>query len=663
MDVLPVKLDDLITGAVESVRIEYKGGWSQHTLSQTVRTICAFANDYLNLNGGYVVIGIEESGGAPILPPAGLDPGLVDEAQKQITGQCRRIAPQYQPLVYPVTYQGKQLLVIWAPAGDNRPYQAPESVQAPQRAYYVRLGSQTVEARDERLTDLMQMTAKTPFDDRRNLQASIDAISPTLVRNFLSDIGSDLVSPGSVIPDRDLILNLRLSVRINAHEAPRNVALLFFASDPEQFFPGARIEVVQFGDDAGGNLIEEKVFRGPLHHQLRQALDYLNAYSSTMVHKVPNRAEAQRTVAFPYEAMREALVNAVYHRSYDGVPEPTKVYLYPNRMEIISYPGPVPGVELKHFLPGGAVPPVPNRNRRIGELLKDLRLAEARGTGIPKIRRRMAENGSPSPVFEFDEASRSYFRVILPAHPQYVVIHALRESSQLWAVGERQNAVARLDTALDTVKSGALLAQKIDYLSALGDRAAAEQVFAEYERDMTLSDRHLLYAAAARMQIEHGNEARASEILDQAPAMPGPEAVDDIVDWAILFKRASRLQQAHQIFDRSYDRIKDSPRALQEFAQTLTRLASQTRHQASRKQLNRQAEELLRRAIQLSTDNARSAWCWFDLARVLPWLRAPDTEINQAYERAIALLPDEPRFKEGLQNWLATRHHAPGRPG
>ena len=39
-----------------------------------------------------------------------------------------------------------------------------------------------------------------------------------------------------------------------------------------------------------------------------------------------------------------------------------------------------------------------------------MRLAEGSGTGLPKIRRSMAENGSPSPLFDFDEG-RTYFRI------------------------------------------------------------------------------------------------------------------------------------------------------------------------------------------------------------------------------------------------------------
>ena len=55
-------------------------------------------------------------------------------------------------------------------------------------------------------------------------------------------------------------------------------------------------------------------------------------------------------VSYPVPALREALVNAVHHRGYrPEVMEPTKVLLYPDRMEIISYPGPVAGIEPHHL--------------------------------------------------------------------------------------------------------------------------------------------------------------------------------------------------------------------------------------------------------------------------------------------------------------------------
>ncbi len=652
MKMLPINLDDLIHArSVESVRREYKRTWSEQTLEQTIRAVCAFANDFFGLNGGYIIIGIDAQDGVPVLPPHGLETLDLEEVQKQIRGNCKRIDPEYQPVISPETYQGKQILVIWAPAGDVRPYQSPTTLRGSERAYYVRQGSETVEAKGEILTQLMQMAAKVPFDDRRNAAVSIDVISPTLVRNFLSDIKSDLVALGVSIPDRDLYRYMRISARVNDHEAPRNVALLFFVNDPGEYFPGTRIEIVQFGDDAGGNLIEEKVFRGPLHAQLRQSLDYLDAFSSSMVRKIPNRAEAHRTVAFPYEAMEESLVNAVYHRSYDGVQEPVKVYLYPDRMEIISYPGPMPGVELRHLQPGSSVPPVQSRNRRIGEFLKELALAEGRGTGIPKIRRKMTENGSPDPVFEFDEA-RSYFRVILPAHPQYVVIHALRESAHLWAVGERQRAFSNLEAAARRApKSGALIAQMIEYKVSLDEFPAAEKLFSDAEADPAVMDRHLPYIEMAKAFLNTGNSKRASEILARAPLTT---QADDLVELAVLYKRAGKLQDAHGIFASNYDLIKDNPKAVQEYAQTKMRLASSLRSRRelnTKKRLNQDGVELLRRAIQLSDNNVRNAWCWFDLARTLSWLRSPDTEILHAYSKAMELLPTEQKFRESYDRW------------
>ncbi len=67
--VLPVNLDDLLRcRAVESARVEFKAGWDPETTGfQVLKTLCAFANDYHNLNGGYVVIGVAEQDGRAAL--------------------------------------------------------------------------------------------------------------------------------------------------------------------------------------------------------------------------------------------------------------------------------------------------------------------------------------------------------------------------------------------------------------------------------------------------------------------------------------------------------------------------------------------------------------------------------------------------------------------
>ena len=396
---LPIALEDLIHArSVEDNRREFKAAWNPVTQTAVVRTICAFANDLLNLNGGYVLLGIETDGrGNPSLPPRGLENVNLDELQRELFGQCNRINPHYLPRLFPVSFEDRSILVVWAPGGDNRPYEAPKTATSGDRAYYVREGSQTVAAKGPLLSQLFEQAAKIPYDDRINRSMVLGDVSDRLIKGFLSDIGSEI---GRTIPfSTDVYSNMQLTSPLNGHNAPRNVALLFFADEPERVFPGARIEVVQFTDDAAGNLIEERIIQGPLHHQVRQTLSYLESLGSTVLEKVPGQAEVDRMVTYPYEAIREAVVNTVYHRSYQEG-EPTKIYLYPDRMEITSYPGPVRGVELHHFTGGETIPVVPARNRRIGAFLKELRLAESRGTGVPKIRRHMSESGSPEPRFD-----------------------------------------------------------------------------------------------------------------------------------------------------------------------------------------------------------------------------------------------------------------------
>ena len=425
---MPFNLDDLIhRRAIEDNRVEFKATWDDRIKPAVVKTVCAIANDLLNLNGGYIVLGIEEEGGRPILPPRGLDDLDLEVVQKKVYEACFRISPSYQPILFPGDYQGKAILVIWAPGGDTRPYQAPESLEAKgaKLHWYVRQGPQSIAAKDEPLRQLMESAAKTPFDDRRSLQARLEDISPTLVRRFLHQVRSDILNVVPPVSDYDLYRKLRILAPVNAHEVPRNIGLLFFHEDPDQFFPGARIEVVRFQDDAGGDLMEERIFRGPLPDQIRATLEYLRNVGGDLVRKVADQAEAVRSSAYPFEAIEEAVVNAVYHRGYDGPPEPVKVYIYPDRMEIISYPGPVPGVKREQLQPGQPGPAAPARNRRIGEFLKELRLAEARGTGLPKIQRKMRENNSPEAKFDFDD-DRTYYRTTLPINSFFLAIETLK---------------------------------------------------------------------------------------------------------------------------------------------------------------------------------------------------------------------------------------------
>lgn len=635
---LPVNIDDLIHArTIENDRLEFKGVWDDHTEPRALRTISAFANDFLNSNGGYVIVGIDtDAEDRPVLPPRGIE-GDFARLQNRVLGQCRTISPDYAPILSPERFQDRNILVIWCPAGDSRPYGLKGG------SYWVRIGSQTREAKDDLRRQLFEQTARVPFDDRRCLGGRIEDVSPLLVRRFLSDVGSSVVrESGQSLGD--LLRAMRMTVRVNAHLEPKNVALLFFHETPESFFPGARIEVAQFSDGAG-DLMAERTIQGPLPDQLRTALEYLRSLIDVVTRKVPDQAEASRIVAYPYAAIEEALVNAVLHRSYEAPPEPTKVYIYPDRLEVISYPGPVAGITLEQLRSGRSVPPVAPRNRRVGELLKELRLAEQRGTGLLKIRRAMRDNGSADPEFDFDE-DRTYFRVKLPAHAGYVVLHALQVGGRLWAEGDRDLALELLDEAQRrNPGSGVLTGQLIEYAHASRKGDIAKTAFERFEAVAAKTDPALAYLRYAAVLLEYEDLESARALLD---AMPPPGSVSETLEAASLMARSGLFAKADQLFERaSASQLKD-PTYLQEFARAKMHLA-QTAPPETQVALLRSAETLLRLALSAS-EPRRQAGAWFDLAQVLEARGATTFEIEKAFKTAIALRSD-PGFISGYEFW------------
>ncbi len=79
---LPMQIETLFDGkAVEWERLEFKAGWNPLSV---VQTLCAFANDFHNLGGGYIIVGVAERNGQPVLPPVGLNAEELDGIQKEI---------------------------------------------------------------------------------------------------------------------------------------------------------------------------------------------------------------------------------------------------------------------------------------------------------------------------------------------------------------------------------------------------------------------------------------------------------------------------------------------------------------------------------------------------------------------------------------------------
>ena len=475
-----------------------------------------------------------------------------------------------------------------------------------------------------------------------------------MVREYLRDVRSGLIDQPDAL---EIFRRMRLTVPMNGHDVPRNVSLLFFSDAPQRWFRGAWIEVVQFAADRAGEVQEERTFKGSLVTQLRACLDYLANLAEAHLKKERDHIQARRWVNYPQRALRESLVNAVYHRGYqDSDVEPTKVYLYPDRIEIVSYPGPVSGIELRDLEPGANVPPVPPRNRRIGDFLRELGLAEPRLTGLPRIFQAMEDNGSPVPRFDFDEG-RTYFRAILPAHPEYRAVSALRDVAYLRAVGDDDGAFRRLETAWRSNQGSAAVAtEMIRGYAERDDLDAATGVLPDLKRHGPGASTAGVTSALIEVLFEGGRDREARDLLTH---LPGSMAGEDAITAAMLARRFKEEPAAHRYFGQAGAALDAHPRALHEYAQAKIWLAAQANRErrrgarnASRRLLG-EARALLERVVQLEAPNSRHGWAWRDLGRTLNRLRAPIHEVEQSYVRAIALLPDEKRFQEELHTLRA----------
>ena len=97
----------------------------------------------------------------------------------------------------------------------------------------------------------------------------------------------------------------------------------------------------------------------------------------------------------PISAIRETIANAVLHRSYLDK-SCIQVCIYDDRMEVSS-PGMLyGGLDIETVKTGKSA----CRNEAIAEAFHYMRIAEAWGTGLPRILNRRLEYGLPTPLFE-----------------------------------------------------------------------------------------------------------------------------------------------------------------------------------------------------------------------------------------------------------------------
>ena len=240
-----------------------------------------------------------------------------------------------------------------------------------------------------------------PFDDEVNLNANFEDIRLSLIKEYLYDTGNELYEETSKLSKEELLRKLDM---IDDELRPKNIGLLMFSDSPEKFIPGCQLELVHFLGTTCDDFIE-KTFHGPIYEQIKAVLRYIenNLIKSKNI-------DGEIFFNYPLKAIKEAIINAFYHRNY-AQNTPIEVRIDKEKIVVVSYPGPDKFIE-KEDIDKGEVTARIYRNRRIGECLKELSLANGKATGLPKIIKAMKDNNSPEPVFETDD-SRAYFIVKL----------------------------------------------------------------------------------------------------------------------------------------------------------------------------------------------------------------------------------------------------------
>jgi ATP-dependent DNA helicase RecG len=189
---------------------------------------------------------------------------------------------------------------------------------------------------------------------------------------------------------------------------PTNVGILMFGRDPQWRIPQCEIVCVRYADTIGVRKFEDrKLLTGTLTELIEQAGAFIQQYLAVGGEIVGfKRVDLPE---YPFEALREAVVNAVAHRDYSLEGQAIRIFFFADRVEIRS-PGLLPfGVTLDDVVQLRAQSRP--RNPTIVQFLRDIPgYMERIGMGIRMMVREARLLGIPDPEFSEPQEFAVTFR-------------------------------------------------------------------------------------------------------------------------------------------------------------------------------------------------------------------------------------------------------------
>lgn len=373
-------------GTRESATLEFKSAATDR--DKIRKTICALANDLPNLGGGDLLVGVNDDG----TPTGNLDTSdgaLLRFAEYRDDG---RILDRPSMSVSRVMYQGTPVIRIHVDAALAPPLRF-------DGVAYVRPGPTTrpANANDERMLAERRRANDLPYEMRPRYFTKLSDLDLDLfARTYLpASVSREVLAENGRPADQQLI-SLHLT---DGEGIPTVLGLLVIGYEPRTAIPGAYVQFARYAgtdkaapiaDDheIGGNVIAVETKLDPvLRGNLRAAV-------------VPNGPLREVTrPEYPWEAIREAVMNAIMHRDYETSNAPILIDWFDDRIEISNPGGPYGRVRKDNFDRVNDY-----RNPSLAAAMKALGYVNRFGRGIARIKASMNDNGNLPPEFAVDDA-------------------------------------------------------------------------------------------------------------------------------------------------------------------------------------------------------------------------------------------------------------------
>ncbi len=286
-------------------------------LEPIARTVCAF----LNTHGGSVFCGVNEKGRLIGIESA------AEHVQSIHAYLLEAITPKALFTVNVDDEDGKTLLSIEVPEGKDRPYVFAGSV-------YVRQGSSTHMADAATLRDMIQ--SKSVAAERWERRPSMAMEESDLDREEIRLTAQQAKrSRHFAFPDDADDISILLALAVYSAKGFSQAADVLFASNPALRHPQTRVRVTRFASDKGGNeYLDDRLLHGPLVKVFEQAFGVILQHVKLESRFLAGEVRREDRPEYPFEALREGLVNAFAHRDYSGFSGGITVGIYPGRIEI-----------------------------------------------------------------------------------------------------------------------------------------------------------------------------------------------------------------------------------------------------------------------------------------------------------------------------------------